>query len=181
MEGAHWLIAVPSLDAHVSLLHDRPGMCIEATPLRACVVALHTIAQHAFCLIKRNTDQQLFYSRDVFASSMFLYLLRRCQILTRCRPNVEDLKGKVNALEETIAKAKARQDEIRKELDGRRRGGNDTESNEIRKQLQALRNEFQQVLVRLTNVPLCAGRHAALKYQARVSSAIATHTHVANF
>lgn len=94
---------------------------------------------------------------------------------------MEDLKGKVNALEETIAKAKARQDEIRKELDGRRRGGNDTESNEIRKQLQALRNEFQQVLVRLTNIPLCAGRHAALKYHARVDSLIATHTHVAEF
>ncbi len=65
------------------------------------------------------------------------------------RPNVDELKGKVNALEETISKAKLRQDEIRKELDGRRRGGNDTESNDIRKHLQALRNEFQQVLVRV--------------------------------
>lgn len=76
MEEAHWLIAVPSLDAHVLLLPERPGKCTKATLSRACVVALQVIAKHAFCQIKRNTDQQLFSSKDVFASSVLHYLLR---------------------------------------------------------------------------------------------------------
>ena len=80
----------------------------------------------------------------------------------------------MNALEETISKAKVRQDEIRRELDGRRRGGNDTESNDIRKQLQALRNEFQQVLVRR--------RPPAAMWRCRLSACAApTHASTVGF
>lgn len=58
-----------------------------------------------------------------------------------------ELKAKVKALDDAIAATKARQEAIRKELDGRRRQGGDSESNDIRKQLQELRTQFQSVLV----------------------------------
>jgi hypothetical protein len=65
------------------------------------------------------------------------------------RPDQAELRAKVESLEATITAQKQRVESIRSELDGRnRRRANDTESQGIRNQLQELRTQFQQVLVR---------------------------------
>lgn len=66
------------------------------------------------------------------------------------KPDVQALRAQIDSLEATIAEQKIRSDAIRSELDGRnRRRANDSESQGIRNQLQELRAQFQQVLVRL--------------------------------
>ncbi len=65
------------------------------------------------------------------------------------KPSAENLREKVASLESTISDAKATIEKIRQEMDGRkRRREGDGESQGIRNQLQELRTQFQQVLVR---------------------------------
>lgn len=64
------------------------------------------------------------------------------------KPDIQELKAQINSLEATISQQKQRQQAIRSELDGRKRRSNDLESQGIRNQLQELRTQFQQVLVR---------------------------------
>ena len=60
----------------------------------------------------------------------------------------QELKTKIDALEAQITASKAKIDSIRSDLEGRRRRTDDSESQGIRNQLQELRTQFQQVLVR---------------------------------
>ena len=80
------------------------------------------------------------------------------------RPDQAELKAKVESLEATITAQKQRVESIRSELDGRnRRRANDTESQGIRNQLQELRTQFQQVLVRVLLPPYdcCSDRRCS--------------------
>ena len=89
------------------------------------------------------------------------------------RPDQAELRAKVESLEATITAQKQRVESIRSELDGRnRRRANDTESQGIRNQLQELRTQFQQVLVRALLPPCqcCRDRRCSSFMPTRVRS-----------
>lgn len=89
------------------------------------------------------------------------------------RPDQAELRAKVESLEATITAQKQRVESIRSELDGRnRRRANDTESQGIRNQLQELRTQFQQVLVRALLPPYqcCRDRRCSSFMPTRVRS-----------
>lgn len=96
------------------------------------------------------------------------------------RPDQAELKAKVESLEATITAQKQRVESIRSELDGRnRRRANDTESQGIRNQLQELRTQFQQVLVRVMLPPCdcCCDRRCSSFMPTRARSGSRLHSH----
>ena len=96
------------------------------------------------------------------------------------RPDQAELKAKVESLEATITAQKQRVESIRSELDGRnRRRANDTESQGIRNQLQELRTQFQQVLVRALLPPCdcCCDRRCSSFMPTRARSGSRLHSH----
>jgi hypothetical protein len=96
------------------------------------------------------------------------------------RPDQAELRAKVESLEATITAQKQRVESIRSELDGRnRRRANDTESQGIRNQLQELRTQFQQVLVRALLPPChcCRDRRWSSFMPTRVGTRSRLHGH----